>query len=59
MQTFLTDVQLAERLAVSRQSIWRWVKLGHLPKPTSLGERAKRWPVQAIEDWEAERAKAS
>ena len=52
--SFLTDHQLAARLGVSRPTVWRWKKAGLIPQPCRLGPRVVRWPVKAIEQWEAE-----
>ncbi len=39
-----SDKQLAERYSVSRATIWRWNKEGHLPPPAKIGG-ATRWRV--------------
>lgn len=40
---FVTDIQLAARYAVSRQTVWRWAKEGRLPAPIKLGPNCTRW----------------
>lgn len=45
---FYTDRALAERYQVSRQTIWRWVREGHLPKPVKLATGSTRWPETEI-----------
>lgn len=45
---FYTDRSLAARYQVSRQTIWRWVREGHLPKPVKLATGSTRWPESAI-----------
>ena len=55
---FATDNQLAERFAVSRQTIWRWVQRGHFPKPVALSPGVTRWRLADVEKWEQARAGA-
>ncbi len=54
----LTDREVAERLGVSKATIWRHAKAGLLPKPVKLGYSA-RWPESdiqtAVESLKAER----
>ena len=50
----LTVAQLEERLAVSRQSIWRWYRFGDFPRPHYLGQN-RVWFESEVEDWERER----
>lgn len=45
--------QLAERLAVSKQSIWRWYTVGDFPHPHYLGQN-RVWFLDEIESWESE-----
>lgn len=51
---FYTDRALAERYQVSRQTIWRWVREGHLPKPVKIGTGSTRWPESEILKFEEE-----
>ena len=51
-QSFYSDKQLAERYGVTRQSIWRWVREGHMPKPMRIGLAATRWDFASIQKWE-------
>ena len=44
----LTAHQVAEMLAVSVGSVWRWSKSGKLPAPVKLG-RASRWRKSDLE----------
>jgi predicted DNA-binding transcriptional regulator AlpA len=48
MQKFVTDRQLAERYAVSRASIWRWVSTGQLPQPIALASGTTRWNLEDV-----------
>lgn len=50
---YLSDKELSERLEVSRQTIWRWVREGNLPRPIKLGSNCTRWKLSDIEAWEA------
>jgi len=55
-QKFITDLQVAERYAISRPSVWRWVRLGHLPPPESIGPNTRRWRIDTLDKWDARRA---
>ena len=55
---YLSDQQIAARYAVSRGSIWRWVRGGVFPKPVKLGPGCTRWQLSAVQNWEAERMRA-
>ena len=56
---YISDKQLSERLEVSRQTIWRWVREGNLPKPIKLGSNCTRWKLSEIEAWEASKGAAA
>ena len=47
-----TDIQLATRYSVSRQTIWRWVQSGHLPHPVKLTPGCTRWRLADVEQME-------
>ena len=51
---FLSERQLCARLGVSRTTLWRWMKDGHLPHSVQIGPRCVRWRLEDIEQWEAE-----
>ena len=51
-QIFYSDKQLAERYGVTRQSIWRWVREGVMPRPLRIGKAATRWEQSTIQKWE-------
>jgi len=52
---WLSPKALAERLAVNRSTLWRWVRDGKMPPPTEFSPRCVRWREDEIERWEAER----
>ena len=53
---YLTDLQLAERYGISRNSVWRLSRTGELPAPVNLFKATTRWRLSEIEAFEAERA---
>ena len=55
---FLIDNQAAQRYAVSRQTIWDWVKRRGFPEPIRFSPNCTRWKLADIEKWEAARADA-
>ena len=44
----VTARTLAQVLAVSEVTIWRWAKDGRLPKPRKLGANTTRWNVGQV-----------
>lgn len=52
---FLTVRQVADRLGVSTDSIWRWKRRGVFPAAVRLGPGCTRWRLADIEAWEASR----
>lgn len=55
-QPIYLDVnQVAARLRVSKDTIWRWKREGNFPKARKFSARATRWLLADIEAWEAER----
>ena len=44
----VTARTLAQVLAVSEVTIWRWSKDGRLPKPRKLGANTTRWNVGQV-----------
>ena len=42
---------LVEILGISRTTIYRMRKTGEFPRPISLGDRAKGWLWEDIEEW--------
>ncbi|WP_209428386.1 AlpA family phage regulatory protein [Pararhodobacter sp. SW119] len=53
--TYLDVAQIAARLVVSTDTIWRWKREGRFPKARKLSARLTRWLLADIEAWEAER----
>jgi prophage regulatory protein len=45
----------AHFLGLSRPTLWRYVKAGHLPAPRRLGPNAVGWPQEELERWVASR----
>lgn len=45
----LTDKEAAKFLAVSRTSVWNYVKRGLIPQPIKIGGLA-RWPLSDIQN---------
>jgi predicted DNA-binding transcriptional regulator AlpA len=43
--------QLEDRLAVSKQTIWRWYSSGDFPRPHYLGQN-RLWWLREVEAWE-------
>jgi prophage regulatory protein len=42
MKQLYSDRQLAKKAEVSRATIWRWAKVGAIPKPIKIGG-STRW----------------
>lgn len=57
-QRFMSDRELAERYAVTRQTVWRWVQLGLFPAPVRLSPGCTRWRLDQIEEHENARTEA-
>ncbi|MBS0126552.1 helix-turn-helix transcriptional regulator [Thetidibacter halocola] len=53
---YLSVKQVATRLGVSADSIWRWKRNGEFPEAVKLGGRTTRWRLTDIEAWEAARS---
>ncbi len=45
---YVTDLFLATRYTVSRQTVWSWVRSGVLPKPVRLSDRCTRWRLSEV-----------
>lgn len=43
--------QVAERLGISRTTVWRWVQEGRLPQPTRYGRNTTGWREADINTW--------
>jgi predicted DNA-binding transcriptional regulator AlpA len=48
---FLRVNDVADKLQVSRATIWAWSKAGKFPKPVKLGAGVTRWSEQDVDDW--------
>jgi excisionase family DNA binding protein len=44
----MTVQQVAALLNVTRRTVWRLVKSGHLPQPLRVSPRLRRWPRAAV-----------
>lgn len=44
-----SDRTLAAYFEVNRATIWRWVKIGKLPRPVKIGENCTRFDMDLIE----------
>ncbi len=51
--------ELSEMLSISKSSIYRLVQENKFPKQIKLAERTAVWKLSAINDWVAEKEKAS
>ncbi|MCZ7652124.1 MAG: AlpA family phage regulatory protein [Thermoanaerobaculia bacterium] len=45
------DVDLANSLAISRATVWRWVREGRLPPPVKIGPNTTRWLAEDLEQF--------
>ena len=61
MTVFLTAAQVAERYGIDKSTLWHWRRNPEVnfPKPLKVGSTTIRWPLSALEGWEAERMEAS
>ena len=57
--TFLSDLEVADRYRVNRVTIWRWVKSNHLPSPKKLSPGCTRWRLEELEAWEMKKGIAN
>lgn len=48
-KTYLTDKEVASHFNVSTDSIRRWIREGHFPKPMRIGTGTSRWLRTDIE----------
>ena len=49
---FVSDIYLAERYSVARQTIWRWARIGAIPKPALRVGRTTRWSLEQLKQFE-------
>ena len=52
----LRPSNVARLLGVSRTTLWRWTKAGHLPPPIKLGPGVTGWRASDIDAWVASRS---
>ncbi len=43
--------ELAERLGISRTTLWRWERAGRLPRKRRVGPNVTGWLESEIEEW--------
>ncbi len=43
--------ELAERLGISRVTLWRWERAGRIPKKVIIGPNVSGWVEAEIEEW--------
>lgn len=55
MTRYVSVDYLADRYDVGLATIWRWARLGLLPKPERLSAKCTRWDLDAIERIEEKR----
>lgn len=53
---YLSVDQVAKRLSVSKDTIWRWKRKGDFPAAVKLGGTTTRWRLADIEEWEGQLA---
>jgi predicted DNA-binding transcriptional regulator AlpA len=56
MQNLIRMEALLKKLSISRATVWRWVKGGHLPAPIRIGPNVVAWPEGQIDEWIATRS---
>ena len=48
--------ELAQRLGISRVTLWRWERAGRIPKKHEVGPNVTGWLEREIEEWWAARS---
>ncbi|MBM2293455.1 AlpA family phage regulatory protein [Sulfitobacter pseudonitzschiae] len=57
---YLSDKQLADRFAVTRQTVWRWHRGDtKFPRAINLSPGCTRWKLSEIEAWETAQVEAA
>lgn len=51
--------ELAQRLAISEVTVWRWERRGLLPPKRKIGPNVRGWLESDIEAWWASKASAN
>ena len=48
----LRAAQLAEKLSISRSTLWRWCKSkAHFPQPKKISKGVTVWFVDEVQEW--------
>lgn len=56
-QTFLSDIDIADRYGIARPTVWRWHReRGDFPRVVKLTPGCARWRLSDIESWEKSQA---
>lgn len=50
---YLTVAEVARRLSVSVDTIYRWKRDGNFPKPVKLSAGCVRWRLSDVMEWES------
>ena len=54
--TFLSDLDLAKRYSVSRNTVWRWAREREdFPQPVRLSPGCTRWRLFDLQTWESQK----
>jgi prophage regulatory protein len=53
-EIYSTDLEIAARYKISRQTLWNWVRKGRFPAPVKLGANTTRWRQSDVEQYEAQ-----
>ena len=48
---FLRVKDVAQKLNCSVPAVWRWARLGILPRPVKLGQQLTAWSAADIDAW--------
>ena len=51
--------EVETRCGIARTTIYRLMRCGQFPEPIKVGPRAVRWPASEIEEWLADRPRAT
>lgn len=54
----LRYAEVATVLSISKESLYRWQRVGLFPKPTKYGPRCVGWPRKVVEEWMANKEAA-
>jgi len=48
LDRLITDVEVAKLLSISRETVWRWAKIGRIASPVKLGG-STRWRLSDLQ----------